>query len=120
MYSRQESPVPNPLQTLTERRQAARYTLNPDVAGSQAVQDESGKVGTAEVLNISALGVGLLLDHWVSRGELLKLELPSKDGSGTRKLLAQAAVVDRVDQGHWRVGCTFLRPLSDFDLLALL
>ena len=102
-----------------DRRTAARYSVAAD-ASEPPVLDEHGAPLTAEVLNISAGGIRMLISKRVEPGEILKLELPSKDQWGVMKLLARVLHVERHASGSWEVGCTFTRRLKDLELVAVL
>jgi len=102
-----------------DRRSGRRHPYKAQAA-AQPVRDEQGSWRKAQVANLSVAGIGLLLDRRPERGELLSVELPAKDGEGSRKLLARVATVKTHAAGTWFVGCTLLRKLDDVELLALL
>jgi hypothetical protein len=72
----------------------------------------------AEVLNVSASGVGLRAEADVQVGELLSLELRGDEGPA----LTTLACVVRVTAspgGARELGCNFIGDLADDDLRAL-
>lgn len=78
----------------------------------------------AEVINISASGVGLAVKSVVDVGSLLNLHVIGKQGH-ERTLLA--CVVHAVKQGdhapeeaNWQLGCNFIRELSQSDFQDLM
>lgn len=82
--------------------------------------DETASAGPATVQNISASGVGLLVDRRIETGTLLTVDLHSADGRTTTSVLA--CVVHLTDQGDggWALGCNFIHERSAGDLKALL
>ena len=74
---------------------------------------------SAGLLNLSASGVGLLVDRFVDAGALLNVELGAKDGGAARTILACVVHVTERDPGQWALGCNFIRELSEDDLNAL-
>ncbi len=104
---------------VSERRAAVRYSVPKDGA-NKAIRDEQGKSWDARVCNLSSGGICVLVNHRVHPGELLNIDLATKDDSGSRRLLARVVRVESDSPGWWRVGCSFTRRLSDFELLALL
>lgn len=102
---------------IAEKRAGVRFapTSSPNL-----VKDWDGGVWSAEVLNLSADGIGLLVNRRFDRGDLLSLDLPSKNELGSQRLTGLVVNVDAHDEGHWRVGCKFARRLTPTELLALL
>jgi hypothetical protein len=74
----------------------------------------------ATVLNISASGVGLLVDQPVENGTLLSVELQSPLASTGKTMLCCVVHVTRQGDAEWALGCNFITELSESDLLALL
>jgi hypothetical protein len=107
--------------SVSERRASVRYPVREDVTG-KSVRDEEGKHWDARVYNLSAGGICLIVNHRVQPGELLQIELATKDDKGARRLLARVVRVesDSPGSGWWRAGCSFAKRLTDFELLALL
>ncbi len=86
----------------------------------QPVKDPEASAVQAEVLNISAGGVALLVAEPVELGALLNLEL--RDESGQFRLCLLGCVVRLSGQGglDWVLGCNLIRELSHQELKALL
>jgi hypothetical protein len=78
-----------------------------------------GPPNHAEVLNLSATGVGLLVDDFFETGALLHLDLSGQDSTESRTILSCVVHVSERDDGRWALGCNFIRELSDTDLRAL-
>ena len=74
----------------------------------------------AEILNISASGVGLLADRSIDTGTLLNVTLQGPSGQAIRPMLACVVHVLQQDDSRWAVGCNFIRELSDKEFSALL
>jgi hypothetical protein len=73
----------------------------------------------AQVLDISASGMGLLVDQFHEAGTLLSLELHGPKGDFTRKILACVVRVNPEPDNQWVLGCTFIRELSEEELRGL-
>jgi hypothetical protein len=78
-----------------------------------------GPANHADVLNLSATGVGLLADDFIEPGALLHLDLSGQDSAETRTILSCVVHVSEHGDGRWALGCNFIRELSDADLRAL-
>jgi len=74
---------------------------------------------TAEIVDISPAGVGLLSKYRVEPGDILTLELCREDRPSPLAILACASNLFQRDDGMWRVGCCFIRELStaEFEVL---
>lgn len=86
----------------------------------QPVKAPEAPPAQAEVLNISAGGVALLVPESVELGTLLNLELCDESGQFRLRLLG--CVVRLSGQGglDWVLGCNLIRELSHRELKALL
>lgn len=101
-----------------EKRQEPR--LRCDLRASYTkIADNRATPATAQVLNISPTGVGLLVSQPLDNGTLINLELQPSQGTATKSLLACIVHVTQHPGGPWAVGCNFMRNLSDEDLEAL-
>jgi hypothetical protein len=85
------------------------------------------RIGTAEertcsaqVLNVSASGIGLILDDPVEPGSLLNLTLVGSDGQRVRTILACVVHSTIRASGQVAVGCNFIRELGEDELQSLL
>jgi hypothetical protein len=101
-----------------DHRSWVRFPCNVE-ASCQRVDDSEDVRWAARVMNISAAGIGLMLDRPVENGTLLNLDLRSPTTHSTRTILACVVHVTS-RPGEWNVGCNFIRELSDADLEALL
>jgi hypothetical protein len=73
----------------------------------------------AQVLDISASGVGLQVRQEVANGTLLSVELLAGHSNFKRTMLACVVHVNAQSDGVWALGCNFIRSLSEADLKAL-
>ena len=64
---------------------------------------------SAQVLNISPSGVGLLVSQIFETGSLLELELSPFSGKKGRRILACVVHVSRRADGEWALVCNFIR-----------
>jgi hypothetical protein len=89
-------------------------------ASYQAIAGADTAPRPAQVVNLSASGVGLVVGEPVENGTLLSVELQAADGLCTRTMLSCVVHVTARAAGAWALGCNFIRSLSDEDLKALL
>lgn len=112
-----------------DQRLWMRFNCNL-TARFQKIGDPEAPVESAQVLNLSASGVGLLVDRFVDAGTLLNIDLTGRDGHTTRTILSCVVHVNqqyanpqganRQGKGEWALGCNFIRELTDDDLQALI
>jgi hypothetical protein len=88
-------------------------------AQCQLVASDNARPWPAKVLDISATGVGLLVDRNLDNGTLLSVELHNAAGTTERTMLACIVHVTRHPAAEWALGCNFIRSLSEEDLCAL-
>jgi hypothetical protein len=72
------------------------------------------------VQDVSAGGIGILLARRCEPGTELSVELAGDAARAARALPVKVVHVRKELHGHWAHGCTFLTPLDDAELLALL
>ena len=89
-------------------------------AAYKRVGDSTGQERGARVLNISATGVGLLLNESVEPGALLNVTLLGKQGQSVRTILACVVHTTLRADGELAIGCNFIRELAEDELEALL
>jgi hypothetical protein len=88
----------------------------------QATYQQVGADGVphfAEVENISASGIALVIDEPCETGVLITLELHAAAGTAVRTILACVVHAASQRDGRWALGCNFIRELSDEDLQVL-
>src|SRR4029079_13983640 len=73
-------------------------------------------VWSAQVRDVSALGLGLLLPHGPGMSTLLEVELTRKNGTPVRKMLARVVHEVRESSKSYVVGCAFVREVGDENL----
>jgi PilZ domain len=88
-------------------------------ASCQSVEAPASETWPAQVSNISANGIGLVVDHPVENGTLLNLNLHSPTTTSSRTILACVVHVTSTPANEWVLGCNFIRELSEDDLRAL-
>jgi hypothetical protein len=76
----------------------------------------SFQCGRAFVKNISATGIGLLLNHEVALGAVMFVQLRGLRPGGTRTHLARVVHVTPEGPGRWLVGCRLTCTLSEDEL----
>jgi len=73
----------------------------------------------AEITNISATGIGLLLNEKIDPGAILDLVLKTKSNGPSFDILACIVYLGEHPDGRWIAGCSFIRELEDRDLTRL-
>jgi hypothetical protein len=73
-----------------------------------------------QVHNICATGAAILVNRSIDPGILVSLDLHGPAGKGQLSMLACIVHVTPREGGTWRLGCNFIRELSDQELCALL
>lgn len=102
----------------SDKRVWMRFPTNVE-ATFQKVGDINNEASSARVLNISASGVGLLVNEKVETGALLSVELLGH-GQVRRTILACVVHVSPREDSEWALGCNFIRELNEQDLKALI
>lgn len=89
-------------------------------AAYQPVGGNDPSKHAAEVLNISASGVGLIVPHAIETGTLLSIDLaPATPGARPRTMLACVVHATSQSPSEWALGCNFIHELGEEDLAAL-
>ena len=102
-----------------KRRTETRYHCGPATAGrlSKETQDQPQR---AWILNLSATGIGLLLDGYLEAGTQLIIHLKSVTTGAFFDLPARVVHATVQPNGEWLVGCELAEKLRQDDLDALL
>ncbi len=108
---RQETPP-------SDQRIWQRFPCNLE-ATIQAISPEDANPVPAQVLNVSARGIGLLVKQPTTTGALINVALQGGAGKGQRTILACVVHITSHDEGVWALGCNFIRELEEEDLQAL-
>lgn len=102
-----------------ERRAAVRQRFDWDVA-CELTSYGVGERWAAQVRDISAEGLGLVLDRAFDAGTVLEVELASRDGSLAYTVVARVSHSRPLADGQWLAGCSFVGKVSDDELRDLL
>jgi hypothetical protein len=105
-------PAPPDLRTWMRFPSGAQATMQTGTAAGQ-------EPWPAQLRDISANGVALLVAQPVEAGTILSLELQRTAAPASLTLLACVVRVEGTPGGEWLLGCTFIRELSDKELRAL-
>jgi hypothetical protein len=97
-----------------ERRIWIRYPSTVETTCERVSGNHTGM--PARVRNISRGGINLQVDHCISPGSLLGVELPAPSDAGTYTVLAYVLHSTPETDDQWALGCTFARELTDEDL----
>jgi hypothetical protein len=106
---------PHPL----DQRTWVRFPCNVQ-ATYQFVKSADTETRTAQVVNISANGIGLQAEQPIDLGRLINLELRSANGQFSLSILACIVRLTPQADGRWALGCNLIRELSDKEIKALL
>lgn len=101
-----------------ERRARVRFRCERPTVGRVFIANTFRSV-PARVLDISVIGVGLLLPEAVPLGTRLNVELEGR-GATPFELLAEVVNVAPHAEGGWRCGCDLVWKISDEELQLLL
>jgi hypothetical protein len=101
-----------------ERRAWIRFRSRHPEVFWQTFGSKDLELWPAEVLNLSARGIGLILDRPVTTGTVLAFKL-SKNDFKARSFLVRVKHVTGPVAGKFTVGATFVVPLSEEQLHAL-
>jgi hypothetical protein len=101
------------------RRACVRYRCSRPVPRRMAIA-ESYQSLNGWLVNISVIGLGLLLDSPLEVGTLLFVEMEAPLDMPPVELLAQVQHVTATADGEWLIGCEFVNRLGEDELKALL
>lgn len=111
------TPTPLPARLAADRRAYVRY--GSQLKGScRALSAERKYRWTAQIRDISASGVGLILNRRFEPGTVLRVKLPGL--SARRLYLVRVVRVQKQGDRTWLVGCVFPRPLTNEEVQSLL
>ena len=102
-----------------DKRTWMRFNINLR-ANYQKIGDPENNSYPAQVINLSASGVGLQVAEQIDAGALLSVDLIGSEDKVIRTILACVVHVTSQGSGHLALGCNFIRELSEEDLKALI
>jgi hypothetical protein len=105
-----------------ERRTRVRYTAELE-ASCRRTGELGGQTWPGRVVNISAGGIGLLLDRRFQGDTLLDVVLQGFSGTALRVLRVRVIHCTLMKEGGnptWLLGCTFAKDLDDEEFWPLL
>jgi hypothetical protein len=73
---------------------------------------------SARIEDVSTQGVGIIADRSFAQGSILVLRFPGTSLE-TRQVLVRVKYLQVLDGGEYKVGCTFVVPLSEEQLAEL-
>src|SRR5438132_4596449 len=120
-----ERPIPFQLKSKkrfpdAEGRAWVRYPCESAISFQPLEFRKDGTWLPAKVANISAKGMGLVLDAPVQRGAILSVLLEGTGDRFSRPVLVRVVRATERPGGGWHLGCTFAIPLGADELQALL
>jgi c-di-GMP-binding flagellar brake protein YcgR len=102
-----------------EQRGWARHNCSLKAA-YERIGEEDIQTYNAQVLNVSASGVGLILHDTIDPGALINLRLYDAEGELLRTILACVVHSTQRTNGDLVIGCNFIRELGEDELQTLL
>ena len=102
-----------------EQRAWVRHPVRT-TAEFQVLPEENSKPRTADVVNLSVAGVGLLMDMCVDTGSVLSISLNRGMDRAPLSILASVVYLTDCSDGRWAAGCNFIRQLSSDELQAII
>jgi hypothetical protein len=102
-----------------ERRGTPRFECNLQTTG-HILGPRGGNTWVATVTNISATGIALLHRCRVKPGTVLVITLQSKSQKLSRPMPVRVMHATPKDDGHWLLGCAFVRKICEEDLQTLI
>jgi hypothetical protein len=103
----------------TEGRAWVRYPCDSEISFQPLECRKDGNWRAAKIANISAKGIGLLLETPIETGAILCVLLEGSAQRLSQPLLARVVRATERSGVGWHVGCTFAIPLSNDELRAL-
>lgn len=107
-------PVRNPYFRDMDRRGEARHACSLEATSQPLEVGETLSWG-AVVTNISAGGLAVKICYPFKPGTYLSVDLQSPGGMLRTLIVRVLHVCDEMD-GQWRLGCEFLKPLTQSDM----
>jgi hypothetical protein len=111
-------PVSNPYFQDLERRRAERHACTLEATSHPIEIGETLSWG-AVVHNLSASGLGITLCYPFRPGTYLAVDVQNTRGMVRTLMVRVLHVHDQAD-GQWRLGCEFIKPLTQSDMEVLL
>jgi hypothetical protein len=108
-----------PVPTEDDQRGWVRHKCHLKAA-YERIGEEDDRTYEADVLNVSASGVGLTLREPVEPGALINLRLYGRNGALVRTILACVVHSTERANGDVVIGCNFIRELGEDELDTLL
>jgi hypothetical protein len=81
--------------------------------------EAAGSSGWAMVADLSADGIGLILDQGIEPGAWLLIELRCGDAGPPTAVRARVCHADQLGEDAWSIGCALATELTDADLTDL-
>lgn len=103
-------PADQPLPQTYERRAYVRYSRTLDTFW-QCLGLAPAELTSGQVFDLSATGVGLLLEQEFRIGITLVIRLPTST-RGWSSHLVRVKNCQKMEDGRYQVGCAFVKPLS--------
>ncbi len=100
-----------------ERRAFPRYPVDWEVV-CKALAGGRGDSWKARLRDVSAGGIGVVLERRFERGTTLTVQLQNGSAEAPRTLLARVMHATRLPEGEWLLGLSLLRQLSEEQLQA--
>lgn len=104
---------------MIERRAWVRFPCGMETS-CQPLASAVGQQWSGHVRDLSAGGVGVVLNRRFELGTLLTIEVLSNSDKPSRTFLGRVIHVHSQPDGSWHMGCRLANSLSEDDVQALL
>jgi serine/threonine protein kinase len=104
--------------SILDRRATVRYPSNK-ACPCRALSTEQNATWPAELKDVSADGVGLIMKRRFEPRTVLLLEFPGSENASIRQLLIRVVRVQAASGRRWLLGCVFARRLGEEELKTL-
>jgi hypothetical protein len=101
------------------RRGWSRFPFQGPVT-YRSLHNPDQKRQTAQAVDISPTGIGLVVNEAIEAGAVLNLEIAGRLGRSERVLEACVVRSGAMAEGRWRLGCNFIRQLQENELQGFL
>jgi hypothetical protein len=104
----------------SERRDSERFRCNWYPTVSFLARSGSLVANRGVIHDVSRRGMGLISEQSYEPGTILAIQLRSAEAGFSGVLSARVVHVAQMSTGHWLLGCSLSRNLTDAEITALL
>lgn len=113
------NPGSSPTSKDSERRVRVRSPLILEILCKPGEAQSGESWGLAGVSDMSATGIGLILEVRMEPGTMVTIEVPGAEPGQPAMIPARVTNVTPLDNNQWRHGCVFVHKLNEDELKTL-